>query len=95
MTSSGNLACNKEDFNISRSKLCLVHTNKSICGEVDFIPTKFLRNKTEEQEHRDNYVTAVSVFIIEVGPDTKEMLKLLEFEDVKSLNPPPKITTEF
>ncbi|XP_006762046.1 PREDICTED: 40S ribosomal protein S17 [Myotis davidii] len=72
------------------------HTNKRVCEEIAIIPSKKLRNKIagyvthlmkriQRGPALRARVSALDQEIIEVDPDTKEMLKLLDFGSLSNL----------
>ncbi|GJQ66165.1 RpS17 [Trypoxylus dichotomus] len=79
------------------------HTNKRICEEIAVIPTKPLRNKIagfvthlmKRLRHSQVRVSALEHDIIEVDPETKEMLKMLEFNNITGLQLTQPTTNAF
>ncbi|XP_015748657.1 PREDICTED: 40S ribosomal protein S17-like [Acropora digitifera] len=61
------------------------HTNKRVCDDIAIIPSKKLRNKIAG-------VSAIELDMIEVDPDTKEMLKVLDFGNIPNLQVTQPIT---
>ncbi|CAG5136290.1 unnamed protein product, partial [Candidula unifasciata] len=54
-------------------------TNKRVCEEIAVIPSKKLRNKIA------GFVSALELDIIEIDPDTKEMLEAQDFDKLPHL----------